>query len=299
MCVTALKNTWRGVRASSPFQDKVTDLGFSSLPPCCWKPSQKLLLWDSTESWYVLLADNLLASSSWYSVIVQWLYLCFVPVCPFIGTHQPHNWEAATSNLARGWQRRWCRALPSQWLSQGKTALWDKSCSLGPWRQTPPWISHRHLRADPAPASCRGPGYFQASPAGPVQHGSSDTVGCCGDALAVPAGSRHHPTHPELVLTASQLQRTPKGLAWAAPAVFMDAPLPWSKPEAFPQPSSAAERLRLFFINTLKCRLQFPAHTVCYSVATPMSTVCLECGWSVLATMSRAGSWSSFSHVNV
>lgn len=32
--------------------------------------------------------------------------------------------------------------------------------------------------------------------------------------------------HPELVLTASQLQRIPEGFAGAGPAVFMDVPLP-------------------------------------------------------------------------
>lgn len=194
-CVTALTNTQRGVRASSPFQDGGTALGFSSLPPCCWKPSQELLLWDSTMRSYVLLANNLLASSSWYSVIVQWLFICFIPVCTFIGTHKPHSWKQRQPTCLLG-ERHWCRALPS--------ALWDKFRSLGPWQQTAPWFSHRHLRADPAPASWRGPGYFKASPAGLMQHGSIShtvgsqlshgTCGSCGDALAMPASSRHHPT---------------------------------------------------------------------------------------------------------
>lgn len=57
---------------------------------------------------------------------------------------------------------------------------------------------------------------------------------CGGDALTMHTRSRHHPTlwtHPLL------LQHRAKGFAWTAPAVFMDVPLPWSKPEAFPQSS--------------------------------------------------------------
>lgn len=120
-CVTALTNTQRGVRASSPFQDGGTALGFSSLPPCCWKPSQELLLWDSTMRSYVLLANNLLASSSWYSVIVQWLFICFIPVCTFIGTHKPHSWKQRQPTCLLG-ERRWCRALPSPWLTPGENS---------------------------------------------------------------------------------------------------------------------------------------------------------------------------------
>lgn len=306
-CVTALKNTQKGLRPSSSFQGRVIDLGFSSLPPCFQQPSLELLLWDSTESCYVPLANNLLADSSWYSVIVQWLFICFVPVCPFIGTHQPHDWEAATSKPI-SWVRE--ALVPSTPLSVAharanqhfgtNSVLWDPgneqlpesvtgTCGLTQLPQAEEvQVIFRLLLQD----WCSMAAVTLLAPSSPTERVA--VVGMLSPCL--PALGT---TQPELVLTASQLQHTPKGLAWTAPAVFMDVPLPWSKPGPFPQPSSAVERLRLFFINTLKWCLQFLAHTVCYSIATPMSTVWLECRWSVQASMSKVGSWSSFIHVNV
>lgn len=190
-CVTALTNTQRCVRSSIPFQGRVTDLGFSSLPPRCWKPSQELLLW---EQYRELLCPAGIQFISQFQLILSDCAMAFyLPIFRNTPAPQPGGSNIQPTLWHLGWERLPSTSLPvAQTRAKqpfGTTSiLW-----VPPWQQTAPWISHRHLQADPAPASWRDPGYFKASPAGLMQPGCSHTIGsqlshgscgCCGDALS-------------------------------------------------------------------------------------------------------------------
>lgn len=161
-CLGISRSHWRDTawqmlvryKSSSPFQGRDADLGFSLLPPHCWKPNRQLLLWDSTGSCSVLLANNLLADASWYSVVVQWLFTYYVPVWPVTGMHQLHNWEAAIPDLPVRQER--CRQrVPagSVWKRQFGT----NSIHLGTGSKQPPKSDTATHRL-PCPAGWRGPG---------------------------------------------------------------------------------------------------------------------------------------------
>lgn len=200
-CVTALTNTQRGVRASIPFQGRVTDWGFSLLPPCCWKPSRELLL---LEEYRELLCPAGIQFISQFQLILSDCAMAFYLLCPSVpiyrNTPAPQLGGSDIQPIQRHlwWERRWCRVLLSQWLTPGQNSTLGQLLFSGTLTANSSLNQSQAPEANPAPASWRGPGYFKASPTGLMQCGCSHTVGsqlshgtcgCCGDALAANLGS--------------------------------------------------------------------------------------------------------------
>lgn len=203
--------TLRGVRASSPFQGRDADLGFTCFLHVVGSPKRQLPLWDSTGRCSVLLANNLLADSSWYSVIVQWLFIYIVPVWRVTGTHQPHNWEAAAPDLPvwRERCRRWALCLPH---ARGKQQFGTNYIHLDPGSKQLP-KSHKAKRSRLVQGLSRRTGTARERsccrpPALPWDmwlcggHGSPHAY-----RLSAPPGS---------VSPSSLLQHSTEGFAWTA-----------------------------------------------------------------------------------
>lgn len=122
-----------------------------------------------------------------------------------------------------------------------------------PLNQTQPHIGCPALQGEVVQVSLRLIPWDWCSTGAVLQSSPGSLLGC----VAVWRGGSHHGYQlsalPDAVSPSSLLQHSTKRFTWTVPAGFMDVPLPWSKPEAFPQSGPAEERLRLLFVNTLRC----------------------------------------------
>lgn len=226
----ALTKVQKGKRASSSFQGHNADFGLSLLPQHRWKVNRVYYCfemgWGATLRCWQLLA----LWSSWTSVTVQWLHICFVLVQPFTGKYHHHSC---------------CFSLVREVATEHSFS----SSS-----------SHSHLLL-PAPPQWR---LMLEESSGKELLGQTTTFTWTLEANSSPNQS------------------------W----------VPWGRAKVVLQPSPAEQRLRLLFVPSSHL-LQFPALTLCRTIATTASMAWLKCRLSVLASVSGAGSWSRFSPLAV